>query len=289
MGGSITHKFYLLHRANELKLRYIRKPHQLATMNMEFTQESAKIKPGYSMTSPLNANPDPKHFSYKVLGIFSWSVLIFCLVGLFAARRYLLDVARIVAIYMMIRLIALTFFYLVGLVKIRKAEKQAKARQTNRETGITPDLEVHHLVVIPNYMEPADILKLTLQSLALQPDARDRMTVVLGMEEREQDAVEKVRALMEQFNGRFYCMLATYHPSHLPGENPGKATNESWATHVAQQELVERRGIAKDRIVVTVVDFRFDRPPLLFWRVEAPVYRRFPAIFTDLAGTHSSG
>lgn len=223
-------------------------------MNMEFTKESAMIKPGHLITSPLNANPNPKHFSYKVLGIFSWSVLIFCLVGLMAARRLLLDVARVVAIYMMIRLIALTFFYMVGLVKIRKAEKQAKSRQTNLETEIAPDLEVHHLVVIPNYMEPPEILHRTLQSLAVQQDARDRMTVVLGMEEREQDARDKARALIEQFKGRFFCMLATYHPSHLPGENPGKATNESWATYSAHQELVDRLGITTDKIVVTVVD-----------------------------------
>jgi hypothetical protein len=135
----------------------------------------------------LNANPDPKHFSYKVLGMLSWGVLIFCFASFVVARDLLLNVARLIAIYMMVRFIALTIFYLVGMVKIWETEKRVGAIQMSDLSGheAVSDKIVHHLVVIPNYKEPADILSRTLESLTVQAEARHNLTVILGMEGRE--------------------------------------------------------------------------------------------------------
>ncbi len=225
-------------------------------MKMELTQEHKTIITDHSATNRLDANPDPKHFSYKVLGMFSWGVLIFCFVSLLVARRLLLDVARGVAIYMMVRLIAFTFFYLVGLVKIRRMEKQASAGPYRGLSGreIALCKAIHHLVVLPNFNEQQEILSRTLLSLSIQAGADQSITVVLGMEEREPGAVEKAKALIAQYQGKFHGMLATVHPSNLPGEAPGKAMNETWTVRCARQELVEHLGISPDRIVVTVVD-----------------------------------
>ncbi len=168
----------------------------------------------------------------------------------------MLDVARGVAIYMMVRLIAFTFFYLTGLFKIRQMEMRVSAGPyrglSNHE--FARHKAVHHLVVLPNFNEPQEILSRTLQSLIVQAGADQSITVVLGMEEREPGAREKAETLMAQYRGKFYGLMATYHPSNLPGEAPGKAMNETWAAHCARQELVEHLGISPDQIVVTVVD-----------------------------------
>jgi cellulose synthase/poly-beta-1,6-N-acetylglucosamine synthase-like glycosyltransferase len=188
--------------------------------------------------------------------MLSWGVLIFCLGSLVVARRILLDVARVVAIYMMVRLIAFTVFYLAGLFKIRVMEKRARAgpyRGLSRDE-IVRHKAVHHLVVLPNFNEPQDILSRTLQSLSIQAGADLNITVVLGMEERELNARGKAEALLAQYRGRFYCLMATFHPSNLPGEVPGKGVNETWAVRCARQELVDRLGIPPDQIVVTVAD-----------------------------------
>jgi cellulose synthase/poly-beta-1,6-N-acetylglucosamine synthase-like glycosyltransferase len=207
-------------------------------------------------TKRLNAKPDPKHFSYKVLGLLSWSVIVFCFVSLVVATRLLLDVARVVAIYMMVRFIAFTVFYLVGLVKIRETEKRASASpyQSLSRDDITRFKAVHHLVVIPNFKEPQGILSRTLQSLTVQAEARHNLTVVLGMEEREPDAGDKAEALLAIYKNSFYCLKATFHPSNLPGEAPGKATNETWAVLSSREELVDHLGIPLSQIVVTVID-----------------------------------
>jgi hypothetical protein len=223
---------------------------------LESAQEWKPIKTEPFETSRLNADPNPQHFSYKVLGLFSWGVLIFCFVSFVAAPRLLLDVARVVAIYMMLRLIAFTVLYLAGLAKFRETEKRACASpyQSLSTREIARHKAVHHMVVLPNFNEPLDILSRTLQSLSMQEGARQYITVVLGMEEREPDARDKAEALLALYNGSFFRLMATYHPSNLPGEVPGKGTNETWAVHCARQELVHRQGIPSSQIVVTVAD-----------------------------------
>ena len=164
----------------------------------------------------LNANPNPKHFSYKVLGLLSWGVLVFCLVSLVVARRLLLDVARVVAIYMMVRFIAFTFFYLAGLLQNQAGGKAGPARSLDRDLPaqtLARHKAVHHLVVLPNFNEPQEVLSRTLQSLSVQERADQSITVVLGMEEREPEARGKAGMLMAQYKGRFFSMMAAFHPS----------------------------------------------------------------------------
>jgi cellulose synthase/poly-beta-1,6-N-acetylglucosamine synthase-like glycosyltransferase len=217
-----------------------------------------KSHPAHTMpaSNPLDASPNQNHLSYKLLGLLSWAVLAFCLISLILTPPLLLNVARLVAIYMMVRFILFTVFYLAGLLKIRSAEKQA-ARGPLR--GLSSDeiarfQALHHLVVLPNYKEPVEVLRRTIASLAVQPQASTHITLVLGMEAREPGALGKAEALRSEFEGVFHSMLLTVHPSDLPGELPGKATNETWAVRQARLRLVDHLGIPASQVVVTVVD-----------------------------------
>jgi cellulose synthase/poly-beta-1,6-N-acetylglucosamine synthase-like glycosyltransferase len=99
-----------------------------------------------------------------------------------------------------------------------------------------------------------ELLDRTLRSLSAQVEARQTVTVVLGMEEREPGTRSKADALLAKFKGEFHSMIAAYHPAGLQGEVPGKAVNESWAVRCGRQELVDRMGVSIDQVIVTVVD-----------------------------------
>ncbi len=258
-------------------------------------------KPDVKNTAYLNSNPNPGDFSYKVLGLLSWAVLIFCLVTLFAAPRLLLNVTRIVAIYMMLRLITFTYLHLVALLKVRLTEKRARSSpyQGLPSREIARHNAIHHLVIIPNFDEPMDMLSRTLHSLAVQEGAKQHITVVLAMEEREPNARAKAQKLVSQNRNKFFLMRATFHPSGLPGEAAGKGVNETWAVRQVRHELVEHMRISPDTIVVTVCDadsithpryfaeltrqfaasqdryLCFWQPPILFdndiWKTSAPI------------------
>ncbi len=110
-----------------------------------------------------------------------------------------------------------------------------------------------HLVIIPNYREPEQGLERTLASLAEQSLA-PQLVVVLAMETRETEAHEKAARLIQRFAGAFADCFATFHPSDIPGETPGKGSNEAWAARQAYLRLIEVGDDDLDRYSVTSCD-----------------------------------
>jgi cellulose synthase/poly-beta-1,6-N-acetylglucosamine synthase-like glycosyltransferase len=224
------------------------------------------IKP--NMGRLLNTNPDLHHWSYKVLGIIPWLTFMFCIVNVIVSPHTVIDLARIMAFYTMITFIFVVIFYLRGRVLVRQTEKRVQERLQGlpEKAGAKPS-RVHHLVVIPNYKEPIEVLVIALQSLARQVVECPRMVVVLGMEEREPEAHTKATQLIAQFQGKFEAILATYHPANLPGEVPGKGVNESWAARQGRRVLVEKMKIPLDQILVTIADADSILHPFYFYEL----------------------
>jgi hypothetical protein len=117
-----------------------------------------------------------------------------------------------------------------------------------------------HLVVIPNYRESEDELRRTLNSLAAQQNAQ-QLVVVLAMEERETEADAKAGHLLRAFAARFGDLFATFHPAGIPGEAPGKGSNEAWAVREAYRRLIARGGDDLARYSVTSCDADAIFPP----------------------------
>lgn len=88
---------------------------------------------------------------------------------------------------------------------------------------------VQHIVIIPNFKEPVDVMRLMLTNLAeCAPDgmARGQLHVVLAIEAREgPDAVARADRLRNEFESKFAGILVTVHPADTIGETAGKASN----------------------------------------------------------------
>ena len=113
---------------------------------------------------------------------------------------------------------------------------------------------IRHVVIIPNLNEKVEKLRLTLQHLADQHHVAGKLTVVLAMEAREDGAYEKAELLSGEFRESFDHIFATFHPSGIPGEVPGKSSNEAWAARWVKQRLVDQLGCDLDTITVTSCD-----------------------------------
>jgi len=110
-----------------------------------------------------------------------------------------------------------------------------------------------HLVIIPNYKESEEGLARTLDSLAAQKNAA-QIVVVMAMEAREAEAHAKADALISRFRSRFAGMIPTFHPAGLPGETPGKGSNEAWGAREAFRRLIEDGRDDLARYTVTSCD-----------------------------------
>ncbi len=141
--------------------------------------------------------------------------------------------------------------------------------------------DVRHIVIVPNYTESAEKLRMGLDSLAASEQA-DRIFVVLAMEEREGEEGRRKAALLErEYEGRVGMIFAAFHPWGLPGEVVGKSSNENWAARRARERLVDRGGLNIDHLTITSCDADTVFDPKYFscltykFATDADRYRKF--------------
>lgn len=134
--------------------------------------------------------------------------------------------------------------------KIKKAEKEdwlVKARKL-RDFG-----KVIHVIIIPNYQERLEKIRKTLRVLTEQTLPRERIYIILAMEEREKEAGEKAQILTSEFNGIFGGIFATFHKD-LPNEVKGKSSNQAYAGRWADKKFIEEEGFDINFMTVSSVD-----------------------------------
>jgi len=112
--------------------------------------------------------------------------------------------------------------------------------------------DVVHIVVVPNYCEPAATLARTLDTLRDQTVAGS-LVVVLAMEARDEEAHTKAKLLLDTYAPAFKLGLYTVHRL-CAGEVGGKSSNENWAVRCAKVRVVDDLGVDPKHIVVTTCD-----------------------------------
>lgn len=234
-----------------------------------------------------NAVDPRRNLGHAVPGGTSWFVIGLAIVGSILFPQVWLAIATVFMTYFIGRMGLMTVLAVIGERKIWLAKRQDWTAEEDvvGEFGFAP-ADVHHVIVIPTYKEPVEILGRTLDALAAQHRATERVVVVLGMEERESDARAKAQGLIDSHGASFLRMVASVHPGNIPGEEPGKSSNEAWAGRVARA-TVDELGIDPALCTITscdadsVLDARYlaavaksfaaeERRHLSFW--QAPLF-----------------
>ena len=115
---------------------------------------------------------------------------------------------------------------------------------------------VHHLVFLPTYKEPYNIVRTTLQSLRDNAFPNKRMIIVLGGEQADHEQFEKIsKRVVREFGSVFASVVVTKHPKGLEGEIPGKGSNLNWMGSRVQEHLPELLpDVSPEDIVVSAFD-----------------------------------
>ena len=192
----------------------------------------------------------------SVPGVLAWLALALVIVGAVRAPQAVLSIAALLGLYMAAR------FVLAGVANVMAMRRIARWERTNwraeyerlRSPNSLAWEAVHHVAIIPNYRETVEKLRATLERLAEFADAPQMLSVVLAMEADEEGARQRFEQLRAEFAGRFCRMVYTSHPAGLPGELPGKASNEAWAARQVRRYLVDELGYPLGNLVVTVMD-----------------------------------
>lgn len=219
-------------------------------------------------------------------GFIPWLILLFPLWGSFFIPVVVAYFVLGFDIYWLYRSIHLAVNTFLGFRQIKKTTSFHWLQQLKKQKF--PWQKIHHLVIIPNYKESVHKMEKTITSLANQTFPAKKITLILAMEKKEKDACEKATFLQKKFIKNFAHFWTTYHPSDIPGETPGKSSNEAWAGKYAQKKLSEETKIPLKNITITTCDadsifpkdyfslltYKFlkaKNPYLLFW--QAPIFQ----------------
>lgn len=114
---------------------------------------------------------------------------------------------------------------------------------------------IHHLIIFPMYQESYDLVRESFLSLVKANYPKDKLFVVLATEERgfKEDARVALK-IEEEFKKEFGGFLVTKHPQNLPGELPGKGSNETWAAKEAIRTIIEPKNLNFQNVLVSVFD-----------------------------------
>lgn len=127
---------------------------------------------------------------------------------------------------------------------------------------------LRHLVILPMYNEPYEVVRESFVRLAKTHYPKENLLVVLALEEKAGEAAQAVaERIQKEFGGTFGRFLVTVHPADLPGEIPGKGSNEAWAAMRAKEAIVDPLKIHYQNILVSVFDVDTQVFPEYFGRL----------------------
>lgn len=128
--------------------------------------------------------------------------------------------------------------------------------------------DVWHFVILPMYKEPYEVVRESVESLVRANYPKDKLIVVLAVEERGGEEARGVaERIQREVGDRFFRFETTVHPANLPGEIPGKSSNETWAAQRVKERVIDPLKIPYENILVSVFDVDTQVFPEYFGRL----------------------
>ena len=162
--------------------------------------------------------------------------------------------------YFLLRTIYFAFYLKDGYSKMRKNERENWIKKLEGmgapQNGINIQSyrEIYHLIVLPTFREPIEVVRTTMNCLVKTDYPKDKMIVVLACEEADRENAEKISSeIKKDYGDKFFKFLVTFHPSNLPGEIAGHGANDAWATKEAKK-LIDELNIPYENILVSSFD-----------------------------------
>ncbi len=187
-------------------------------------------------------------------GILAWGTL-FLIVFLSWQKPALIAVFIIVfAVYWLFKIIYLSFHQVTG---YRQMQKHLKINWLKKLKDLPNNhwQNIYHLVILPMYKEGVEIVAPSFQALRDSKYPKDKIIIVLTVEERAGTEAQKVAKEIErEFSKEFFRFLITTHPKNIPGEIAGKGSNIAWAKKQVKEKIIEPLKIPHQNIIVSCFD-----------------------------------
>lgn len=114
---------------------------------------------------------------------------------------------------------------------------------------------LYHMVVLPYYKEPEEVINNSLKALADCRYDKDKLFIVLAGEESAGEEAHAIgRKMVEKWSNEFGELILTKHPAKVPGEMAGKGSNSSYAAEYARKHILDEKNLNYDNVIVSIFD-----------------------------------
>ncbi|MBI5732020.1 MAG: hypothetical protein HY982_01530 [Candidatus Magasanikbacteria bacterium] len=194
---------------------------------------------------------------FEILPAFlSWTTIILIFLLSWLLPVYVSVFIILFDIYWLLKTIYLSFHLRATFSKMKRSLKinwlreltnlhKLPTNNTNKDireisSQIRDYSRIYHLIILPMFKEPYGVVRESFEALAKTNYPKDKFIVVLATEEKggENDAAT-AQKIEQEFGKKFFQFLITTHPANLPGEIPGKGSNETWAIKEVKRLIID--------------------------------------------------
>ncbi len=197
-----------------------------------------------------------KRLFEMIPGFLTWTTLLGLVVLAFIKPLWVAIFVITFDLYWVIRMSYLTTLLVFAyrrLARESKVDWLKRCRSADSCDGLTYE-DVRHAVLFPAYKEGLDILTPSIVALEETNYPKDKIAVVLSIEERAgEEAWQNALFLKERHEKHFWKFIVTRHPAGLPGEIGVKGANATWGARVLKDYL-DSEGIGYERVVLSCFD-----------------------------------
>ena len=158
--------------------------------------------------------------------------------------------------YYLFRIFYFSLHQIIGYFKVKNhlktdwLEKLKKIKNNDKNWK-----DIYHIVIFPHYKEGLKIVKESLNSLINSDYPKEKLIVVLSLEERSGKEFERMAKEIErQYSNNFFKFLIVIHPDNITGEVAGKGSNVAYAGKVVKEKIVKALKIPYKNILVSTFD-----------------------------------
>ena len=177
-----------------------------------------------------------------LLGVFVFSWLFPAAVSIFMI---------IFCFFYLFRVLYLSLHQVIGYFRVKNHLKRNWLKELKKKRNWK---DIYHIVVFPTYKEEAEIVEESLDFLLKSNYPKEKMIVVLAIEERAGDVAKKMAKLIEkEYASQFFKFLISVHPDNIAGEIGGKGSNTAHAGKEVKK-MIDILKIPYENILVSTFD-----------------------------------
>jgi hypothetical protein len=214
----------------------------------------------------LDLKDYPKEYRiYRALeilpGALAWSTFLLMIFVSYRAPAYAAVFIIVFDIYWLLRTIYLSL-HLRSSYKIMKKnieipwrDKLERLEKEKYKIPVSSWRDIWHAIIIPVLQESYEVISSSLDSILNSGYPLERIIVVIAAEKRGgKNLSETIDKIEQKYSKIFENFMITWHPEGLPGEIPGKGSNEAWAGRELVEKIIKPKGIMLENVVVSVFD-----------------------------------